>query len=85
MGYGRVLDEIPQNIPNKQVICKIFSVKGLGEDLAVFAPQLRHFPAKYSCERGYGIFSALNGIAHGICLDMIVPNRGEMIGKRERS
>jgi hypothetical protein len=38
MGYRRVSDDIPQNIPNKRVSCKIFSVKGLGEDLAALAP-----------------------------------------------
>jgi hypothetical protein len=33
MGYGRVLDEILQNIPNKRVSRKMFFAKGLGDIL----------------------------------------------------
>jgi hypothetical protein len=52
MGYGRVLNEIPQNIPNKEVSCKMFSSKELGEICGDFAAFLVHFLAKYSGERG---------------------------------
>jgi hypothetical protein len=52
MGYGRVLGEILQNIPNKEVTCKIFSANKLGAIFGNFAAFLVHFLAKYSDVRG---------------------------------
>jgi hypothetical protein len=36
MGYGRVLDEILQNIPNKEVRCKLLILQWLGGWLSLF-------------------------------------------------
>jgi hypothetical protein len=84
VGYGRVSDEIPQNIPNKEVICKIFSVKGLGENLAVFAPQLRHLPAKCSCERGYTPISVPEQLPGGVVPEDDCATTGENDAQRQR-
>jgi hypothetical protein len=40
MGYGRVLDEVSQNIHNKRVSRKIFQAKDLAEILRQFPPKI---------------------------------------------